>query len=167
MTIMRTILAPVDFSVGSEAALEHARDLAEMYDSDLHLLHVTDTSVIPAWARELFGPQLRPVAAEHGSTARDRLAMMVASHHLNPRRTKIEVRVGCAEQTIADYADQLHADLIVMGVHGEGHVPHTPLGQVLERVLARARCPVLTIPEEALETVRVPAPVLLREQVAC
>jgi nucleotide-binding universal stress UspA family protein len=35
MTIMRTILVPVDFSVGSEAALEHARDLAEMYDSDL------------------------------------------------------------------------------------------------------------------------------------
>ena len=167
MKTIRTILVPVDFSAGSAAALEHARDLAEMFDSDIHVFHVTAASEVPAWAQELFGTQLRPLEAQHRLHTLDRLALMIVAHRLNPRRTKAQLRVGCAEETIARYADEIRADLVVMGVHGDCHMPQAPVGQVVERVLGQVHCPVLTVREEQMKSVVVAVAPELGELVAC
>jgi universal stress protein A len=39
------------------------------------------------------------------------------------------------------------AELIVMGTHGRSGIAHVVLGSVTERVLHRATCPVLVVPE--------------------
>jgi nucleotide-binding universal stress UspA family protein len=46
---------------------------------------------------------------------------------------------------IADYAKQHAIDLIVLGTHGRGAVAHMLLGNVAERVVRIAPCPVLTV----------------------
>jgi nucleotide-binding universal stress UspA family protein len=52
--------------------------------------------------------------------------------------------IGVAD-SLRESADELGADLIVMGTHGRTGLAHVFLGSVAERTLRRARCPVLTV----------------------
>jgi nucleotide-binding universal stress UspA family protein len=47
--------------------------------------------------------------------------------------------------TIVDYARAHMIDLIVLGTHGRGAVAHMFMGNVAERVVRSAPCPVLTV----------------------
>ncbi len=53
---IRTILVPVDFSEGALAAVRHARELADVFHSDVHLLHVMATADAPGWALDYSVP---------------------------------------------------------------------------------------------------------------
>jgi nucleotide-binding universal stress UspA family protein len=167
MTNVRTILVPIDFSEGSLAAVRHARELGDVFHSHIHLLHVAPGPDAPKWALELFGSQLRPVQEQHRLQALDQLATVIVSLQLDPFRTTGLVRNGCAEQVITEYADEIHADLVVMGLHGDHFIPQVRVGQVVERVLGNVRCPVLAIPEERLPVARLEAPTRLGEPLAC
>jgi nucleotide-binding universal stress UspA family protein len=150
MTTVKTILVPVDFAEGSLAALQHARELAAMFNSNVHLLHVAPGFEMPDWANELFGSKARSMEARKRLEGLDKLATLIACHRFDPYTTTGLVRTGCAEQVIADYANEIRADLIVMGVHGDRTVATEAVGHVMERVLGRVECPVLAIPEHQL-----------------
>jgi nucleotide-binding universal stress UspA family protein len=169
MTNVRTILVPIDFSEGSLAAARHARELADVFHSHVHLLHVASNPDAPRWALELFATQLRPVNEQHRLEALDQLATVIVSQRLDPFRTTGLVRTGCAEEIIAEYADEIRADLIVMGLHGDRRKPTLRVGEVVERVLGSVRCPVLTIPEDSVPVIRrqMPYAVQIRESMAC
>jgi nucleotide-binding universal stress UspA family protein len=145
------ILCPVDLSDDSAAALERAAVLARRYDAPLTVLHV----VLPAGADQ----DLPPGPAAWGRRA----AVMVepdvtASVGLEVQRF-VQARVGPEVPTttliaeardaageIARKADQLGADLIVMGAHGRGGFEPLLLGSTADMVLRRTHCPVLTSP---------------------
>ncbi|TMA84207.1 MAG: universal stress protein [Deltaproteobacteria bacterium] len=52
---------------------------------------------------------------------------------------------------IVKYADEIAADLIIMGSHGRTGLEHMLLGSVAEGVVRRAFPPVLTIRPEGLQ----------------
>ena len=166
MTTVRTILVPIDFSEGSFAALRHARELASIFHSQLHLLHVATGPDAPLWAAELFGSHLRPRQEQERIAALDRLATLIVAQGLDPFTTTGLVRMGCPERVIADYANEVRADLVIMGVHGH-HSPMISVGRVVERVLASVSCPVLTIPEQRVAVDASEAPRELVEALAC
>lgn len=60
-----------------------------------------------------------------------------------------ELREGKPAVEIARAAQELHADLIVMGTHGRSGFQPLALASVAEKVLRRARCPILTVPARA------------------
>ena len=62
---------------------------------------------------------------------------------------------------ILDLATSLPADMIVMGTHGASGFEHLVLGSVTEKVLRKARCPVLTVPPRAHATSALPFKQLL------
>lgn len=157
MTNVRNILVPVDFSPGSFAAVRHAHDLAARFDSRLHLLHVAATPDAPRWAVDLFSDHLDPLLEQDRIKSLDQLATMIVAHHLDPFRTTGVVRSGSAAQVITDYADEIHADLIVMGVHGDHFIPRLRVGEVIEEVLGVAPCPVLAVPEDRREALHLPS----------
>jgi universal stress protein A len=167
MTRVQTILVPIDFSEGSLAAVRHARELANVFRSHVHLLHVASNPDAPRWALELFSTQLQPLNEEHRLAALDQLATIIVSQRLDPFRTTGLVRPGRAEDAIAQYADEINADLIVMGLHGEHEIPTSRVGRVVERVLGQVRCPVLTIPEEHVRVLRLQPQHEARELLAC
>jgi nucleotide-binding universal stress UspA family protein len=53
---------------------------------------------------------------------------------------------GTPHTEIVKRAQEIGADLIVMGSHGHGGLAHAVLGSVTERVLHRTPCPVLVVP---------------------
>ena len=63
-----------------------------------------------------------------------------------PRATT-EVLFGSPARAIVEAAETNRADLIVMGTHGHGAVMHLMMGNVAERVVRMAPCPVMTVRE--------------------
>ena len=165
LTNLRTILVPMDFYEGSLAALRHARELAAVFNGHIHLLHVSSSPDAPAWAKELFRDEWRPLVTQDRTRALDRLATLIVMERLDPRTTTGLVRTGYAEQAIAEYASQIDADLIVMGTRGEH--PALSVGHVAERVLGLVHCPVLMIPEEPGGVAASPRIDTLESAVAC
>jgi nucleotide-binding universal stress UspA family protein len=144
----QTFVVPYDFSEHSRAALNMAIDLAQRFESDLHLVHVIQPpslayaayggpgTVAPAPVgllelHEIAESALRDVAAEvEGECAR------VHTH---------VVESASIPDAIHDVAGKVTADLIVMGTHGRTGLAHVFLGSVAERTLRRSPCAVLTV----------------------
>jgi len=131
------IVAALDRSEYSEIVIEHALDqAARQQNPDLHVLSVVDDRADPVatanWLETL---------------VRDGLETFRAEPHW---RTRIHVRLGRVEEEIARLANEIEADLIVIGHYGL----HGNRGSLVERVTAQATCPTLVIglTDHALET---------------
>ena len=75
------------------------------------------------------------------------------------------VREGQAAAEIADMAISMNADLLVIGTHGRSGFERLLLGSVTEKVLRKARCPVLTVPRRLPDAV--PAGAVLYKRILC
>jgi nucleotide-binding universal stress UspA family protein len=58
---------------------------------------------------------------------------------------------GPAAPRILDYLERAEPSLVVMGTHGRTGWRHALLGSVAERVVQRAPCPVLVVPDPERE----------------
>jgi len=134
---MKTILHPTDFSPHAETALAHAIGFARAYDAELHLLNVQIPFSLPSFPIE-------ETASE--AEARERLDTI----DVDGARAVREVRRGLAPApAIMEYAEEIAADLVVMGSHGRRGVQRLLLGSVTEEVVREGKSPVLTVHEEA------------------
>lgn len=133
----KTVLVPVDFSTASADALRTAMQLVA-HPNDLHVLYVAS----PAG---LFSPEgwATDDAPARAQAAAQQLSKFLTSHHAS-EVTQL-IREGDPGLTIADYADEARADLIVMPSHGHQGVARVLLGSVTERVLRHAKCPILVL----------------------
>ncbi|HSD64103.1 MAG TPA: universal stress protein, partial [Ignavibacteriaceae bacterium] len=55
------------------------------------------------------------------------------------------IEKGVDFETIINYCEENHIDLIVIATHGRTGILHTLLGSVAEKVIRYAKCPVLVI----------------------
>jgi nucleotide-binding universal stress UspA family protein len=140
-----TILVPTDGSAGADAALAEAVDLATAFDGTVHSLYVADTSAAqPETGYVDIVESFERIGEETTEEAVD-----------EARQAGVEavgaVRTGLPHRTILDYAEEIEADLIVMGTHGRTGLERYLLGSVTEKVVRTADVPVLTIraPEKA------------------
>lgn len=144
---IRQILCPVDFSTFSRHALDHAAVLADWYEADLTILHVSP--LMPT----IFGLEPAPSAAtlamfDSETLGRDLLTFV--SETMEAKATpRLVVRTGAAANTILHEAAECSADLVVLGTHGRSGFERLMLGSVTEKVVRKAPCPVLTVPRRA------------------
>lgn len=140
---IRTILVPLDFSPASLGALGAAVAFARRFKAKLTLLHVVAPVATPDFAASF------PTVMENDevmAAAKRELVGVVKSAKL-PRGMveKVLVRFGSAYHEIADAANTLKADLIIISTHGRTGLKHVLLGSTAERVVRHARCPVLVV----------------------
>jgi nucleotide-binding universal stress UspA family protein len=143
------ILVPTDFSETAREALRAARDIASDTPDRISIVHVISDVMMQPWVAE-GGPDIVTYQREWEADVTRRLEALVTEEGLNDARVTTAVLVGKPAVAIAHYADEQHADLIVMGTHGHGPVRRLLLGSVAERVVRLAHCPVLTVPHESL-----------------
>jgi nucleotide-binding universal stress UspA family protein len=139
------ILCPVDLSEASQRALEQATVVAGWYHAKLTVLHVHPPG--PAIALEPFGVNAPP-AEERAEIARLHAAAGAAAAPAIDAKLHVDVIVDAGDPThrILARAEERKVGLIVMGTHGASGFEHLVLGSVTEKVLRKARCPVLTVP---------------------
>lgn len=134
----KTVIAPVDFSDESLAALETALALVNQ-PAAIHVLHVL--------------PSVEPVDLEAmwttvDSDSRIRHAESALRERLKDARfagVRIVVGIGDPGNEIAEYAQKVGAELIVLPSHGRTGITRLLIGSVAERVVRLAHCPVLVL----------------------
>jgi len=142
------ILVPTDFSTQSAGALAYARELAERFGASIQLLHVLeDPYATSAYATEVYGYLPAGLKETWQKNAEEKLSGLLPPADRARFGATTTVVFGRPAAAVVEYAEQEHADLIVMGTHGRGGVTHLLLGSVAERVIRSAPCPVLTVRE--------------------
>ncbi|MDQ2050706.1 universal stress protein [Natronolimnohabitans sp. A-GB9] len=136
---LETILVPTDGSPHAEAALEQAAVVGRHHDATVHLLSVVDVS--PAALDERDDLRLERLETH----AEDVVDEGVATVEEMGADATGAVKHGSTHRVIRSAADDVGADLLVMGTHGRSGLDRLLLGSVTERVLRRAPAPVLTV----------------------
>ena len=132
------VIVPVDFSPESLAAVDVGLSLVDQ-PQHLHVVHVV-IDITPLEAGEVWGvidPQARVEQVE--KALREKLS--------DPKYAGIQLTVLLGEPAhgIANYAQEKHADLIVIPSHGRTGLTRLLIGSVAERVVRLAHCPVLVL----------------------
>lgn len=134
----KCVVVPFDFSPQAARALEIAREMVDEL-SHLHVIHVLPKI-----------PVAEPgvIWTEIDNEARIRHAEMAFREGFAASpfcKADLHVRIGDAGGEIANFAERLGADLIVMPSHGRSGIPRLLIGSVAERVVRLAGCPVLVL----------------------
>ena len=164
MIDIQRILCPIDFSDSSRRALDHAVAMARWYKATITAMHV-DTPI------EIVGLPAPMVGVPAAWKFSDRAELLTSLQRFVEAESapgiSIETVVceGPAVTGILEQAAATRADLIVMGTHGTSGFEHLVLGSVTEKVLRKARCPVLTVPRALPDAV--PAGPVVFKQIVC
>jgi nucleotide-binding universal stress UspA family protein len=138
------ILCAIDFSPASMKALAAAAALARDSGVRLSVAHVLER--FPIYEPVMMGA---PGAPEHDRVANDvaRACLQAEIPDAIRRTTNITelVAEGKAYREILRLADDVQAELIVMGAHGSGP-GYRGFGSTTNQVVRRATCPVLVVP---------------------
>ncbi len=139
----KKVLAAVDFSEGSLAALQRAAALAKAESCELHLVHV-----IPALVyRGLSYTEPTDPNSQQRERAAAEEAMTEAVTNLGEEcvPVTIEVLEGEPRVVIPSHAHKIGADLIVLGSMGRGRLRELLLGSVTAHISHAATCSVLIV----------------------
>jgi nucleotide-binding universal stress UspA family protein len=143
--VYKTILCPIEFSDPSTRALEYALTLAEETGARLILLHVVEQLVDAPQPGALSPFSLEQCRQHLEEDARARLKSAVPEDARVWCTPEERVLSGKAHRVILEIADQEHAEVIVMGVHGKGALNRRLFGSTTHHVIREAHCPVLTL----------------------
>jgi len=143
MAELRRILVPTDFTETSEHALDWAITLAERLGASITVMHsyeipiagFPDASIVAT-------PDL---AARISEASQEALDKAVDGHRARGIPLEALLREGVAWEEINAVADEIDADLVVIGTHGRRGLARALLGSVAEHVVRTGRRPIVTI----------------------
>jgi len=153
MLEIRTILHPTDFSESSRHAMTYAIALAEEFRAKLCILHVIEEISSALYFDMLQAPPLTQLMVDIEKRAREALNEILPAELRGKVPAEYIIRKGVPFVEILRCADQVKADMIVLGTHGRTGLKHALFGSVAEKVVRKAACPVLSVrhPEHKFE----------------
>jgi len=121
------ILVPVDHKPDPQRAVEFGLNMGKIYGKGMSQIHVMH------------------VLKKNDGSAEENLPNVQIPDD-EDCIVRIEVNNSSVREEISRVADEIEADLIVMGTEGQNGFLDTFFGSTSERVLRLAKCPILTIP---------------------
>jgi nucleotide-binding universal stress UspA family protein len=138
-TMFETIAWATDGSELADKALEQVRELAEVHGSRIVAVH----------ANELLTGRSggAPILADEPELE-ERIAGQVAELRAAGFDATLEIRTGGQDvaKLVAEAAETVGADLIVVGTHGRGGVTAVLMGSVARALCHTSHLPVLVVP---------------------
>lgn len=131
------IVVPLDFDEQSMIALEQAANVAEVLQSDIILLHVTDEP----------GKSASAQAYHEEKEAEIREKLDVIARNLGTEsglNVSYEIRYGKVYREVCDFAEEKEASLIIMGCNSSRGLKRF-IGSNALRVVRESKTPVITI----------------------
>lgn len=159
----KRILVPLDGSACSEAALPHARAMAEKFEAELVLMRVVEPTPVPVPMSSMavmdggLWTGAQPGLAEIEETREE-----VAEEYIEETARRIEgpstvvteVEWGGAAHEIVECAEEHQVDLIVLAAHDRSFWERLFMGSTSEGVLHETHIPLLIVkyrPQEEIE----------------
>ena len=143
---MKKILVPVDFSDLSTDVLDAAAKIAEAFQGEVYVLHV---SVPDSFFNDI-PPELPPAdnpAIDQQILEVHDLKAMADYLIAQDIQAKYALLYGSVVETIMEEAEKYDADLIVVGSQSHGFLYRTFIGSVSDGVMRQSPCPVMIVPE--------------------
>ena len=141
----KTIALATDLSYTASSALRYAQAMARMYQSTLVLVHVIDplAYAFPDGAPSFLATNFFALA-ELKKIEEETSALGIPVHSV------MESGIVC--DRILQAVEDHHADLLVLGTRAKTEAGRVALGTVARQLLARSRCPVMTVPPDAVNS---------------
>jgi universal stress protein A len=147
--VIKRIVVPTDFSTQSLKALDYAIDFARSQNgAEIVIVHVVEPI-----RHTRFIPDVSVLLEQQRAEAAHKIAALEKRTRQRHGKCRTEVHFGIPYEAIAEAAEKLKADLIIIATHGHTGLAHLFLGSVAERVVRIAKCPVLTV-----RTLKAPVP---------
>lgn len=115
MSIYSNILVAVDLSQDSDIILDKARNLAKQYEAQLSMIHVMEPIAV-GYAVEVSSLDIEGLHEEASKQARASLVTMGSNIGIPEHR--LHTVLGQPAREIKELAENINADLIIMGGHG-------------------------------------------------
>lgn len=148
------VVVGIDYSEQSEQALYAGFDaMSQRPGAELHVIAVAEGDG-PRLPDELTADAKQRFLDEAAKTLESYLGqrldgMARAGAPIDRDRVFDSVDFGEPAERILALADNVHADLVIVGTHSRSGVGHLVLGSVAEKVLRNAHCPVLVMRPKA------------------
>lgn len=137
-----TVLIPTDGSDPAERGIDHGLDIAADSDATTHFIYVIDET--------RYGE--RPGVDDYEVALEEMRNEAIAELERLQRAAEergLDAETYCTRgkphEEITEYADEIDADIIVMGKRGEGTAEPPHVGRVADRVLRTADAPVFPV----------------------
>lgn len=152
---MTRILAAVDLSTDSLGVVDLAADYAKRLGAELTIIHVTgeggesELPVVPP------APEVGIVAAAHPD--RKEIAAEIREAHREVQALGERARAagvstdalliqGMASEKIAQQAEKLKPEFLIMAAHESSFLRDLLFGSVSEQLIGKVECPVMLVP---------------------
>jgi nucleotide-binding universal stress UspA family protein len=138
---------PTDFSEGADRALTWARTLAQAFRAEIIVLHVLELPVnwTPLGGLGSIPTPLSSESVEQLTNEAQTIVETVARDA--PEVARRLLRKGHPREVILAIAQEVGADVVVMGTHGRRGVSHLLIGSVAEHIVRHSPIPVCTVRE--------------------
>lgn len=144
------ILVPMDGSRSAHAALGHASLMQRANGATIYLLHVPESPQADEHLGAMVGVPPMAVTEEPDADHPRRMLEQAWQAHGNAEgRVEYRIEEGSPAAVIAEQAEALGIDCIVMGSRGLGHWEGLFAGSVSKKVAEMAPCPVITFHRSA------------------
>lgn len=155
--MIKKILLAVDLSVYTPHILQHAASLSNQYRASMVVVHAVEP--LGTLGHALLQTYLKPETSKALTTTgmdsiveqiRTKVIDILTDEYMSgemelPRLEGVIVRPGAPVDVIMDVAEEINADVIILGSHApEAKGSH--VGNVSQRVLACSKYPVYLIP---------------------
>ena len=130
--MFKTVLFPIDSSRETREAADVVINIVNTYSSSLTLLSVVEEN-----------------QKSNMSSETDVAKLLLGAKTLFEKQginVQTVEKFGIPSFTICDFADEINADLIVMGCRGLGLTPEKTSESVAHRTIELAPCPILIVP---------------------
>ena len=148
------ILIAVEDSQFAEKSASYGFDLAKKLGAEVGLIHVNDIPTPTPYSadpllneQQIMVPELMHVQEEASKKLLDR----IADRFGQGLTIYTFLKMGNTRDEILNTADEWKADLIILGTHGRSGIDLFFSGSIAEKVVRKARCPVLIIPNKEPE----------------
>jgi nucleotide-binding universal stress UspA family protein len=143
LNMARRILVATDFSEHSKRVVRYAFELKEAFNASIYLLYVMETSRAIEFA----------IKQSHYSNTTDKmkewafnqLVNLTPDEFMNDPLVVRMVESGSPSDVIATVAQEIGADLTILGTHEYGFVHKSLLGTTTDKLLTKIESPVLTM----------------------
>ena len=145
MTTAARVFHATDFSRASGPAFARAVAMARANRGELTIAHVLSPVALSMGDGYMPPATYEAIERENRAHAMRRLKALATRARKRGVRVRTLLLTGSPWQEITRAARKGGAGTIVMGTHGRSGLAKLFLGSVAERVVATARCPVLTV----------------------
>ena len=142
VSMFKRIMVGCDFSEDSNLAFQYGLSLAQEFESELHLVHVMETTEYRDLIKGDVGADVDP--PEH-EDKQELLRRMLPDEAYNWCQPKLVMLAGRPFEEITKYALFNQMDLIVLGIRGHNLIETLLAGSTTDRVSRQSPCPVLSV----------------------